>query len=169
MRFIKKKEIVNSNIKVDFFSLIFSSGLFTGFAPVASGTFGSAFALLFLLIPGFLNLYIILPVIFFGFLVGIFTSNNMIKRYGDDPSVVVIDEIVGMWISIFISSFISVGYVSIIIAFLMFRLFDIVKLYPASFFDKMKNGFGIMFDDVIAGIYGGVATLLFLFFIKNFM
>jgi len=169
MRLIKKKEIVNPNIKIDFFSVIFSSGLYSGFAPVASGTVGSAFALLFLFIPGFTNIYIFLPVIFLCLLLGIFTSTKMVKRYGDDPSVVVIDEFVGMWITIFISSFISYDYLSIIVGFFMFRMFDIVKLYPASYFDKMKNGFGIMMDDVIAGIYGGVATIIILLLLKNIM
>lgn len=168
MRLIKKKEIVNPNIRIDFFSVIFSSGLFIGFAPVASGTFGSAFALLFLLIPGFTNKYAFPFAIFFCFLLGIWTSGKMIKRYGDDPSVVVIDEIVGMWLTIFISSYISYGYLSIVIGFLMFRLFDIVKLYPASYFDKMKTGFGIMMDDVIAGIYGGAAASIILLIIRKY-
>lgn len=169
MRLIKKKEIVNHNIKIDFFSIIFSSGFYTGFAPVASGTFGSAFALLFLLIPGFTNLNFFLPVILLSFILGIWTSNKMIKRYGDDPSVVVIDEVVGMWITILISSFISFGFLSIIIGFFLFRLFDIIKLYPASYFDKMKNGIGIMMDDVIAGVYGGVATSILLILIRNYI
>lgn len=169
MRLIKKKKIVNPNIKVNFFSVIFASGLFTGYVPIASGTAGSAFALLFFLIPGFINIYVFLPVIMLCFLIGIYTSNKMVKRYGDDPSVVVIDEILGMWLTIYISSFFSYGYLSIVIGFLMFRLFDIVKLYPASYFDKLKTGFGIMMDDVIAGIYGGIATSVILLLLKNIL
>ncbi|MFA5405422.1 MAG: phosphatidylglycerophosphatase A [Ignavibacteria bacterium] len=166
---IKKKEIVNPNIKVDFLSIIFSSGFFTGYAPFASGTFGSAFALLFLLIPGFTNIFVFLPIILLCFLLGIYTSGKMTKRYGDDPSVVVIDEFVGMWITVFISGYISFGYLSVVIGFFMFRLFDIIKLYPASYFDKMKNGFGIMMDDVIAGIYGGAASVIILIILRYIM
>ncbi len=168
MRLIKRKKIVDPDIKVDLFSVFFSSGFFTGYAPAASGTVGSAFALLFYLIPGFLNPFISASSILVCFTVGIFTSEKMIKRYGDDPSVVVIDEIVGMWITVFIAGFLSFGYPTIIIGFFMFRLFDIIKLYPASFFDKVKNGFGIMMDDVIAGVYGGFSTIIILLVIKYF-
>lgn len=162
MSLIKKKKIVNPDVKIDLFTLTFSSAFFTGFFPVASGTFGSAFALLFFLIPGFNELYVLLPAIILCFVVGVFTSGKMVHRFGDDPSVVVIDEVVGMWITILISGFVSTGYLNLIIGFFAFRFFDIVKLYPASYFDKMKNGFGIMMDDVIAGIYGGVLTYLIL-------
>jgi phosphatidylglycerophosphatase A len=168
MRLIKSKEIINPGFKVDFFSVLFSSGFYSGFFPVASGTAGSAVALLFFLIPDFSCRYVLLPVIIISFILGFITSNKMVKRYGDDPSVVVMDEFVGMWITILISSFYSYSYLNLIIGFFAFRFFDIVKLYPASFFDKMKNGFGIMMDDVIAGIYGGVVTALILALIKNY-
>lgn len=169
MRLIKRKEIVNPNIQVDFFSVIFSSGFCTGYAPVASGTVGSAFALLFYFIPGFVNPIVSAITIILCFIAGIFTSNNMVKRYGDDPSVVVIDEFVGMWLTIFIAGFFNFSLLTIIIGFLMFRLFDVIKVYPATFFDKMKNGFGIMFDDVIAGIYAGISTVIVLYVLKYFI
>lgn len=168
MRLIKRKEIVNPDIKVDLFSVVISSGFFTGFAPAASGTAGSAFALLFYLIPGFDNPFISAPSIVLCFFLGIFTSKKMIYRYGDDPSVVVIDEIAGMWITVFIAGVFSFGYLTIIIAFFMFRLFDIIKLYPASYFDKIKNGFGIMMDDVVAGVYGGISTIIIMQIINYF-
>lgn len=168
MKLIKKKEIINPESKVDFFSVIFSSGLYSGYAPWASGTFGSLLAVLFFFIPGFANLYILVPAIVLSFVLGIFTSSQMVKRYGDDPSVVVIDEFVGMWITILISSFFYEDLLVLIIGFFMFRFFDIVKLFPASYFDNMKNGFGIMMDDVISGIYGGFVTVLVIFLIKLF-
>lgn len=166
MRLIKRKEIVNPDFKVDFFSVLFSSGFYSGFFPLASGTFGSAVSLLFFLIPSFLNQYVLLTIILISLIIGSFTSNQMIKRYGDDPSVVVIDEFAGMWITVLISSFVSYGYLNLIIGFFTFRFFDIVKLYPANYFDKMKNGFGIMMDDVVAGIYGGIVTAIILSIFK---
>jgi phosphatidylglycerophosphatase A len=168
MRLIKRKEIVNPDIKVDFFSVIFSSGLYTGFAPAASGTAGSAFALLFYLIPGFVNPFVSLTSIIICIFLGIITSDKMIKRYGDDPSVVVIDEVIGMWITISISAYVQFSWLTIIIGFFMFRLFDIVKLFPASYFDRMKSGFGVIMDDVIAGIYGGIAAAIILTVINYF-
>jgi len=164
MRFMKEKKIVDANVKIDLFSLIFSSCLFTGFIPKASGTFGSLFGCLFFFIKGFERTGIILPAIIICFILGIITSKVMIRKYGDDPSVVVIDEVVGMWITILIfnllTSFENVSLINLIILFLAFRFFDIVKIQPAKYFDKMENAFGIMMDDVIAGIYAGFTVYL---------
>lgn len=72
-----------------------------------------------------------------------------------DPSIVVIDEIVGIWITLlFLPKIIPV----MIIGFLAFRAFDILKPQPARNFEKIPNGWGIMLDDVIAGIYANIAA-----------
>jgi len=171
LKYIKEKIIVNPDYKVDYFSTLFSSGLFVGYIPKASGTFGSLFGLLFFLIPGFIEPAVLIPVIVIVFFIGVFVSQKMTKRYGDDPSVVVIDEIVGMWISVLIISslFDIIGndlkIISALIAFLAFRFFDITKLQPAKYFDKLKNGFGIMLDDVVAGIYAGIVSYLIISFL----
>ena len=171
MKYIKEKTIVNPDYKVNFFSMLFSSGLFVGYIPKASGTFGSLFGLLFFLIPGFIESSVLIPVIVVVFIIGVFVSHQMIKRYGDDPSVVVIDEIVGMWITVLILSslFEIIGndlkIISALVAFLTFRFFDIMKLQPARYFDKLKNGFGIMMDDVVAGIYAGIVSYLIISFL----
>jgi len=174
LKFTKVKTIVNPNIKVDFFSKMLSSGMFVGYIPKASGTFGSLFAILFFLIPGFLESIVLLPIIIACFIIGVFVSGNMIKRYGDDPSVVVIDEIVGMWITVFIMSSLfnsmnlNLTLFSFSLAFVAFRFFDITKIQPAKYFDKLKNGFGIMMDDVIAGIYAGILSCIIINFAKQF-
>ena len=164
MRLIKKKKIVNEEYKVDFFSIFLSSACYTGYIPVASGTFGSLFGLMFLLIPGFYNPVILLTLSLIFFFVGIAASERMIYRYGDDPSVVVLDEVVGMWVSILVISFFGfeLTWISAGLLFISFRFFDIVKIFPAGYFDKLKSGFGIMMDDVIAGLYGGFLTFLIL-------
>lgn len=168
MRLIKRKEIIDYNYKVNLISILVSSGFFTGYLPFASGTFGSAFAVLILFIPLFNNSISLLLLSIIIFIVGIFTSSDMMKRYGNDPSVVVIDEIVGMWISLAINMiFINeITLLNIILAFTAFRFFDIFKIYPARFFDNMKNGIGIMMDDVIAGIYSGLISVFLYIFIK---
>ena len=167
MKLIKEKIIVDSNIKINFFSNLIASGFYTGYAPKASGTFGSAFAILFFLIPGFNNSYLISVLIFFFIFAGIITSNQMVKRFGDDPSVVVIDEIVGMWLTMLIANFYQINIYSYLIGFFAFRFFDIAKIFPASYFDKIKNGLGIMMDDIIAGLYAGFATVGILFLINK--
>ncbi len=69
-----------------------------------------------------------------------------------DPSWIVIDEVLGMGLTLFI--FPAFHWSEWILAFASFRLFDIVKLWPASYFDlKVKNGFGTIVDDLVSGLY----------------
>lgn len=163
MRIIKEKKIVDANAKPDIFSIIFSSCFYIGYIPKASGTFGSLFALPFFLMKEFQKPEILFSVIVICFITGIFTSRTMMKKYGDDPSVVVIDEVVGMWISILIFILLSKMPLSlfyIFVCFFFFRFFDIMKIQPAKYFDSLNSGFGIMTDDVIAGIYAGLIAFL---------
>ena len=166
MAIIKKKQIVDHNVRVDFFSEVFSSVLFIGHIPAASGTFGALFGILFFFLPYFDNWFTVGGAVVICFIAGIITSNKMIPRYGHDPSVVVIDEVVGMWITmLFVLPYFSMVDipVRILIAgvgFISFRFFDIVKIWPSKYFDKMNTGFGIMMDDVIAALYAGVFTFI---------
>ncbi len=128
----------------------FASALFSGYSPVASGTVGSAVALALYFIPGFEGPYVIMPACFAVFLLGIRASDIMELHYGHDPSEVTIDEVVGMWLSLFL---LPKSIVIAVTAFLVFRFFDIIKPFPAKKFDNMQGGFGIMMDDVVAGFY----------------
>ena len=165
MKFIKTKKIVDANARVDKFSLLFTSCFFTGFIPKASGTFGSLFGLLFFYFNGFQRTEVLLPLIIVCFIIGIPTSKVIMKKYGDDPSVIVIDEVIGMWITVLVfkilipESFnISIQY--FLILFFSFRFFDIFKIQPSKYFDKMKSAFGVLMNDVIAGIYAGIVVYL---------
>ncbi len=86
----------------------------------------------------------------------------MQARYGHDPAEVTIDEVLGMWISLFL---LPKKILIALVAFVLFRLFDILKPYPARIFDYRKGGISIMMDDVVAGVYtnlimqAGVALL----------
>ena len=166
MGIIKRKKIVDPNARVDIFSQLFSSVFFIGHMPVASGTFGSLAGVLCFFIPGFDSYLVVGSAIVACYVLGIITSQNMIKRYGHDPSVVVIDEVVGMWITmLFVMpaiGMVDLEFKSIILAigFISFRFFDITKVWPSKIYDRIDNGYGIMMDDVIAGIYAGVVTFL---------
>ncbi|MEP7145893.1 MAG: phosphatidylglycerophosphatase A [bacterium] len=163
MRLIKEKIVVDANAKIDFFSNLFSSFFFTGYSAKASGTVGSLAALLIFFFSIFHIPVVLFLLIVFSFTTGIFTSKRVMKKYGDDPSVIVIDEAIGMWITVLVflvlsGSAISLSY--LIISFLLFRFFDITKIQPAKYFDRMKSGFGIIMDDVVAGLYAGVTVYL---------
>jgi phosphatidylglycerophosphatase A len=137
-------------IKLPVYITFFGSGFLSGYSPFASGTVGSAVALLFLFIPNFSNPSIIIPISLLFFLLGVIVSDKMETVLGQDPSVVTIDEIVGMWISLW---FVPITIINVGTAFLIFRILDILKPYPAGEIDKQPGGWNIMLDDVIAGIY----------------
>lgn len=142
-----------------FITKAIASGLFCGYLSVASGTFGSILAVLLFCIPGFEKPLVFATIILASFIIGMKTSAIMEKRYGHDPAEVTIDEMTGMWISLFL---LPKTFPIIIVAFLMFRLLDIFKPFPAKTFDKMAGGLGIMLDDVVVGIYTNIFIRLIL-------
>jgi phosphatidylglycerophosphatase A len=79
----------------------------------------------------------------------------MEKYYGKDPSQVTIDEAVGMWISLLWLPKTPIVFLS---AFFLFRFFDIIKIFPATYFDRKRGGFAIMMDDVVAAVYANVVA-----------
>ena len=137
-----------------------------GKIPIAPGTFGSIFAwFVFIFLSHYINM------IFLTFAVGIFSVWICEKITKDldikDHKSIIIDELVGTWISLLPVLFIADDrYERIIyaaIALILFRFFDILKPYPISFFDKeYKNGLGIVLDDVIAGIFSGILSVILL-------
>ena len=133
---------------------LLGSACFTGYFPFASGTVGSAFALaLYWVIPGMDVWWVLLSASLVFLAVGIPVASAMERYYGKDPSEVVLDEVVGMWIALLLLP--KVWYLALG-AFFVFRLFDIVKPSPARNFDRMHGGFGIMMDDVAAGVYANL-------------
>ncbi len=134
--------------------LLVGSGLFSGYAPVASGTVGSAVAVvLYWFIPGFSAWMPLAAASLFFLAAGIPIATAMEKHYGQDPSEVVLDEIVGQWIALLLLP--KIWYIALA-SFFVFRFFDIVKPPPARQFDRMHGGFGIMMDDVAAGVYANL-------------
>lgn len=134
----------------------------TGFSPFASGTVGSAFALLFLFIPGFSAWYVLLAASVVVFAVAVPYATKAEHVYGEDPSMVVIDEVVGMWITL-ASPLLPVDWLYVVVGFFLFRFFDIIKPPPAKYFDRRPGGFGIMADDVVAAIYANIVSHLLLY------
>jgi phosphatidylglycerophosphatase A len=135
---------------VGFFTKAFASGLFSGYSPIASGTVGSGVGLAFYCIPGFEQLYVILPLCLIVYVVGVRTAAAMETVYGHDPGEVTIDEVLGMWISL---AFLPKEILIAVVAFFVFRILDIIKPYPARRFDNTPGGTGIMLDDVVSGLY----------------
>ena len=138
-----------------FFGLGFGSGL----APKAPGTFGTLVGLpLFWLISSY-GLSIKLAIIAALFIFGIYCCDKTGKALGvADDSAIVWDEIVAMMLVLVFTPFTWLGW---LVAFCLFRLFDIWKPFPIRQMDaKLKNGFGVMFDDLLAAIYAIICVLL---------
>jgi len=129
-----------------------ATSFLTGYFPFAPGTVGSAVGLLlFLLIPGLREIYLLIFIIL-GFFTGVWSAGLVEKTDGHDASIITIDEMVGMWLSLlFLPSDLSVFWY--IGAFLLFRIFDIFKPFPAYQSQNLSSGWGVMMDDIIAGIY----------------
>ncbi|MBI3195489.1 MAG: phosphatidylglycerophosphatase A [Ignavibacteriae bacterium] len=136
-----------------------ATGFFSGYSPIASGTAGSFVALLLYFIPGFEQPRTLGIIIAATCIIGTYVSSIMEKKFGDDPSIVVIDEVVGMWISLL---FLPKTMLIATLAFFLFRAHDIVKISPARQLEAIPNGFGIMLDDIVAGIYANLSVRIVL-------
>ena len=138
--------------------------LYIGRIPLAPGSWASlAAVILWLNIFNNLN-YLLLPIIsVILFFIGTYFSHLVLRTTDTkDPSFIVIDEWVGQWIAF---SFLPVNYTIAILGFLLFRFFDISKVGPVKFFEKLPGAWGVMADDVIAGILSMVSLLLIQYYI----
>lgn len=152
------------------FHVVISSGLGTGFVPVAPGTAGAFLALLiwiglyFVLSPVMLfvaNIILVLASLF----VGVWTDNVMEKYWGADPRSVVIDEFFGTWVATMAATLVDApAYVAIVLAtlgFILFRVIDITKPLGCRWVDQhIHGGWGCMLDDALAGFYAIVLVLI---------
>ena len=134
-------------------AILLGTFFYTGFFPFAPGTFSSFAVLLALYFINISDAVIIIGISIILFFIGVFVSFILEKEWGKDPSRIVIDEAVGMLLSIV---FLPRTYLIWGIAFLIFRFFDITKPYPIKSIEKLKGGWGVMSDDVLAGIYTSI-------------
>ena len=143
---------------------LLSVGFGSGLSPKAPGTAGTVVAIpLYLLIAEFPLIWY-LAIVVFGFLLGVYLCEATSKALGvHDHSGIVWDEIIGFFITM---TLVPLTWYWLLAGFLLFRFFDIVKPWPIRQADKnLHGGFGIMFDDVLAGFYAlGCLHLLVLLF-----
>ena len=138
---------------------LIATGMYSGFSPIAPGTVGSLIAVLIARLIPVLNPWIGLSAIVLFFFAGVRASGEVEKNHGHDASVINIDEMVGMWISLFALPFHSAWFWPVG-AFLLFRVCDIVKPFPAGVSQKLPRGWGVMVDDVVAGVYANLGLRL---------
>lgn len=147
--------------------IIIGSGFGSGYWPWGPGGPGTAGSFLAFLIWLALSCiigdpclkWVVLLLVFLFYVMGVWASNRLEPVWGNDPSRIVIDEMVGVWINLMAVPAGNIVYGSV--AFLLFRFFDIVKPLGIRRLEAIKGGHGIMMDDVLAGIYGALVILLF--------
>ena len=135
------------------FALALVTALGIGYVPFAPGTFGSAAGLvLWLVLPpsAFAQAAAIVTL----FAIGSWGAGIAERYFGTtDPSAVVIDEVMGMLITLFLN---PVGWAGAFGAFLLFRIFDVIKPYPANRLERLPGGVGVMADDAMAAVYANL-------------
>jgi len=131
-----------------------ATGAGSGYAPFAPGTAGSLVGLLLfwplsrLPFAGQVGVTVAL------FLLGTLAAAHLASRLGiKDPGIVVVDEVVGQWVSLLL---LPLTPLTVVLGFLLFRLLDVLKPWPARDFERLPGGWGIMADDVMAGIYANL-------------
>jgi phosphatidylglycerophosphatase A len=146
-------------------ALMCATAFGAGYAPVAPGTFGSAVGLLiwWLLPPA--------PVAQGAAIVALFAIGAWSSRVAEeccgrvDPGHVVIDEVMGMLITLFM---IPVGWIGAAAGFVVFRALDVVKPYPADRLERLHGGLGVMADDAMAGLFSNL-TLRGLIWLSGYL
>ncbi|MCU0250069.1 MAG: phosphatidylglycerophosphatase A [Vicinamibacterales bacterium] len=142
-------------------AVAFASFGYVGFAPVAPGTAGSAAAIpLFLLLRSAGSPWLEIAVCGVLVVAGAWSARLAERALGvEDPGPVVIDEVAGMLVSLL---FLPGTWPVILAAFFAFRVFDIVKPWPAGRLEDVPGGWGVMADDVMAGVYANLTIQILL-------
>ena len=127
-------------------------GFGSGLAPKAPGTFGTLAAVPFYLLLAGLHPGVYAGIVVAALVAGVLICDSVAADMAiKDPSSIVWDEFVGLWIALFM---LPDGWYWLLAGFVLFRFFDILKPWPVSFFDReLTGGLGVMMDDVAAGLY----------------
>lgn len=137
-----------------------------GYSPFAPGTMGALVGILILFaikwynpaLSSFTWELLLVTIIFT--LLGVWSTNALEAEWGKDPSKVVVDELIGVWISLL---WVPAETQWIILGFVLFRLFDIFKPLGIRQLEKIKGGWGVMLDDVGAGIYANIVLQIIIY------
>lgn len=131
-------------------SRLVASGFLTGYLPLAPGTAGSAFAAVIYWIIPVTNRWIWSLVTLLIFFVGVSVARDAAEVWGEDARRIVVDEVAGFFMAML---FLPKTIFVVVLGFLLFRVLDIIKPFPAYRSQRLPGGWGIMADDAIAGLY----------------
>jgi phosphatidylglycerophosphatase A len=134
---------------------------YVGYVPVAPGTFGSAAGLaVFFAVRATESIVVELVVILALFALGIWSGTVAEHHFGGtDPGPIVLDEVVGMLLTLFL---LPVTLRGALVGFVVFRILDVIKPFPSAQFERLPGGLGVMADDGMAAIYGNLVMRILL-------
>jgi phosphatidylglycerophosphatase A len=138
---------------------IIATGFGTGYSPVAPGSVGTLVGIpVYLLLAGYSWPFHLLGIVVLSWL-AVYTAGVAETAFGQkDPGMIVIDEIAGFQLALFM---ITPTLWHVVGGYVLFRIFDIVKVFPANICDaKLPGGYGIVADDIVAGIYANIVLQL---------
>lgn len=137
-----------------------------GFFPVAPGTFTSVVAVFcYYFLPALHNPLLLFSLVLLCSGVGIWAGGVMEEQYGNDPSIVTIDELAGQWLALVA---LSEGALPLLLSLAFFRLFDIAKPGPVDALQRLPGGWGIMLDDLLAGLFANLSVRALLLLLSLF-
>jgi len=141
---------------------------YVGFFPFAPGTAGSLAALALFAVIRWIGVPAVeLGAIVAVFAIGVWAAHGAEIAMGrKDPGIVVIDEVLGMLITL---ALLPVSIIGVVVGFLLFRLFDVVKPYPAAQLEHLHGGLGIMADDAVAGLYSHLILRLLMWALPTWL
>jgi phosphatidylglycerophosphatase A len=156
-------EMANPGPKAPVPALLLATVCGVGYVPIAPGTVGSAVGLLAWAVMPPSPLVHELTIVAL-FVIGSWSGSVAERHFGrSDPGQVVIDEVMGMLVTLLFN---PVGWAGALVAFLLFRIADVVKPYPANRLERLPGGIGVMADDAMAAIYANF-VLRGAIFIRN--
>ena len=133
---------------------LIATGFGAGFSPIAPGTAGSLVGLALFWPLQWTGPWVQIAATVAAYFAGVAASSRLARRLGrKDPGAAVVDEVVGMWLSLL---FLPFTPVTAIAGFVLFRILDVFKPWPARQLEALPGGWGIMTDDVMAGIYANL-------------
>jgi len=143
-----------------FVPVVIGTACGAGFWPWGPGTAGAVLGTLVWLglwsVLEFAVLEVVVAVLVVVFtLLGTWATARLMPYWGDDPSRVVIDEVVGVWVALLMAS----DWVTAVVALLLFRVFDILKPFGIRSLDRRRGAFWVMADDLLAGVYAAVCLI----------
>jgi phosphatidylglycerophosphatase A len=143
----------------------FASGLGTGYSPIVPGTTGTvpAWLLVWFVFAGNQTVLVLATVVML--FLSVWLAGAAEKLYGHDSKKIVTDEWAGMFIAVLFVPYTLTNYV---IAFVAFRLFDVIKLPPAAQAERLERGWGVTMDDVVAGVQANIVTQVAVWLLASF-